>query len=365
MTISVTVINPFGGTIHRQSIWERIALEHNLQIRLFVPNIWKDEYGVTSFCNVDSNLLKIIPLPTILKGNIPLHFYRSLNNLRSSVIETDLTYIYHEAFFLSTIQIAKTIPADVKFGFHTAQNLSRDYPFPFNFGEKYVFRKAMFATTVSSEAKDILKQRGFLGSIGEHRFGLDDTWFKACQPVVGIPTFAYIGRLVEEKGIQIIIDVFSQLKTKCKLIFVGEGPLRALLDSSVELLSNHDVEIRGRQSQDEIVSLLDQVDFTLVPSKTTRKWKEQFGRVVIESGARGVVPIVSNSGELPNLATELTFVEVFEENSISGLLNLIQNQLQRLEDSRAKRQFRQENTQKIFSESRLAADLASYLKNQI
>lgn len=365
MTHSITVINPFGGSSHRQSIWERMAVESDLQIRFFVPNIWKDEYGITAKCNTESTRLKIEPLQIALNGNIPLHFFKSLNTLKTAISESNLTYIYHEPFFLSTIQIARIIPRQVKFGFHTAQNLSRHYPFPFNVGEKFVFQKALFATAVSAEAKDVLRQRGFMGSIGEHRFGLDDVWFNTCKQVEGIPTFAYIGRFVEEKGLQIIIHVFSQLKTRCKLIFVGEGPLRAQLDASLGILSNHDVVLMGRKSNDEIVSILDTVDFTLVPSKTTKKWKEQFGRVVIESGARGAIPIVSNSGELPHLASELTFVKVFEENSISSLLTLIKNQLQNLDVYRTERHIRQDMTQRIFSESKIARDLVHYLKDLI
>lgn len=99
MTHSITVINPFGGSSHRQSIWERMAVESDLQIRFFVPNIWKDEYGITAKCNTESTRLKVETLQTAFYGNIPLHFFTSLNTLKTAITESDLTYIYHEPFF--------------------------------------------------------------------------------------------------------------------------------------------------------------------------------------------------------------------------------------------------------------------------
>lgn len=361
----ITVINPFGGSRHRQSIWERMAREHDFQIQFYAPSIWRDEYGNVESCNTTSNYLEITPVPVIMRGNIPLHFFKQLDIIKNASSSAQLTYMYHEPHFLSTIQLSKFLDTDVKFGFHSAQNISRQYPFPFNFGEKFVLRRAQFATTVSHESADILRARGFSGPVGLHRFGLEDKWFAECEEVQGLPTFAFIGRFVEEKGIQLILDVFIEIQTKCKLLFVGEGPLKNTIKSSLNMLSHHDVIFMGKKNSNEIISILDKVDFTLVPSITTRKWKEQFGRVVIESGARGAIPIVSNSGELPQLAKELSFTQVFEENSILDFKKKIESKLQNLDLFRAERSNVQSKTKDLFSESKIASEISEFLKQII
>jgi glycosyltransferase involved in cell wall biosynthesis len=44
-----------------------------------------------------------------------------------------------------------------------------------------------------------------------------------------------------------------------------------------------------------------QLDVLVLPSRTRPNWKEQFGRVLVEVMACGVVVIGSDSGEIPNV----------------------------------------------------------------
>ena len=50
------------------------------------------------------------------------------------------------------------------------------------------------------------------------------------------------------------------------------------------------------------------MDLLLAPSLTTRRWKEQFGRMVIEAFACGVPVISSDSGELPYVIEEAGWI---------------------------------------------------------
>ena len=43
------------------------------------------------------------------------------------------------------------------------------------------------------------------------------------------------------------------------------------------------------------------MDVVAVPSQTTRNWREQFGRVLIEAMASGVALLASDSGEIPRV----------------------------------------------------------------
>lgn len=51
----------------------------------------------------------------------------------------------------------------------------------------------------------------------------------------------------------------------------------------------------------DVPPLLSALDVLCVPSLTTPKWREQFGRVIVEAMACGVPVIGSTSGEIPHV----------------------------------------------------------------
>ena len=51
----------------------------------------------------------------------------------------------------------------------------------------------------------------------------------------------------------------------------------------------------------DVPAELRRLDTLVLPSHTTRTWKEQFGRVLIEAMSCGVPVIGSSSGEIPNV----------------------------------------------------------------
>ena len=55
-------------------------------------------------------------------------------------------------------------------------------------------------------------------------------------------------------------------------------------------------------------TVLARIHCLAVPSLTTRTWKEQFGRVIVEALACGVPVVGSDSGEIPNVVGEAGIV---------------------------------------------------------
>jgi glycosyltransferase involved in cell wall biosynthesis len=50
---------------------------------------------------------------------------------------------------------------------------------------------------------------------------------------------------------------------------------------------------------DEVPAWLNAMDILCAPSRSTPRWREQFGRMLIEAMACGVAVIASDSGEMP------------------------------------------------------------------
>jgi glycosyltransferase involved in cell wall biosynthesis len=125
----------------------------------------------------------------------------------------------------------------------------------------------------------------------------------------------FLGRLVEEKGILLLLNVMSKLVKKRDDIFLdvyGYGPMEREL---LKVPSN--VRYKGRLAADDKFSTLSQYDYLIVPSL----YDEPFGLVVIESYLSGVPVVVSKKGGLAEVffsgcgqlidPTEQNFLDVF------------------------------------------------------
>jgi glycosyltransferase involved in cell wall biosynthesis len=82
----------------------------------------------------------------------------------------------------------------------------------------------------------------------------------------------------------------------------------------------------------EVAAYMSGLDVFVLPSRTTGNWKEQFGRVLIESMACQVPVIGSDSGEIPHVIGDAGLV--FPEGDALALAA----HLQKLADSKALRE---------------------------
>ena len=59
---------------------------------------------------------------------------------------------------------------------------------------------------------------------------------------------------------------------------------------------------------DQVAVEMRKLHALVLPSRTTPRWKEQFGRVLIEAMACGVPPVGSDSGEIPHVIDDAGLV---------------------------------------------------------
>lgn len=130
----------------------------------------------------------------------------------------------------------------------------------------------------------------------------EDDKFRVMSSVNRSREFVFLGRLVSDKGADIAVRAFHQLVNGShEFIFtsftiIGEGPEKESLEQMVfELGLKNKVRFKGKLSGESLVHCLNEHRFLLVPSL----WEEPFGLVALEGMACGCVPIVSDSGGLP------------------------------------------------------------------
>ena len=118
------------------------------------------------------------------------------------------------------------------------------------------------------------------------------------------PTAVFAGRLVREKGADVLLRAFAKVSSKvpkAKLIIAGDGAERKNLEAlAAKLNLMHNVRFIGYLSQKEMDNALKGAWVQVVPSL----WDEPFGIVAIEAMARGTAVIVSNSGGLSEIVED-------------------------------------------------------------
>lgn len=110
------------------------------------------------------------------------------------------------------------------------------------------------------------------------------------------PTVVYFGKLIENKGVQVLLDALQGLDAR--LVIVGFGDYRAELEQLAEGL---DVLFTGPLEHRHLVHLLALADVAVVPSI----FPEAFGMVAAEAAAAGCPPVVAHHSGLAEIAQGL------------------------------------------------------------
>jgi glycosyltransferase involved in cell wall biosynthesis len=302
---------PYVAAAYRQK-FQLMAADPRFEIGLIVPRNWagqdfepdvRDHYWIRQ-------------LPLILNGRNHFHVYRGLKSAFDE-FAPDVFNIEEEHYSIVTAQaLFLAWKRGIPTCFYTWQNIYKKYPPPFSWVERLVFRRCGLGIAGNQEAVDILRKKGFLKPIvvlpqmGADSVSLNQVPQETREQVFGpdsMPADAFIvafaGRVVEEKGIQDIIQALAQLRDlPIHFVILGSGPHQAaLMEQASQLQLADRVHFLGSKKSTEIYRYLRQVDVLALPSHTRGNWKEQFGRILVEAMLSGAVVLGSDSGEIPRV----------------------------------------------------------------
>lgn len=106
----------------------------------------------------------------------------------------------------------------------------------------------------------------------------------------------FLGRLVSEKGVDVLLHALQQLPEPVRLTIVGAGPERDATEALAKQLGvREQVNFAGPIRGKELVALLQEHRILVVPSR----YDEPFGVVALEGIASGCVVVGSSGGGLP------------------------------------------------------------------
>jgi len=127
-------------------------------------------------------------------------------------------------------------------------------------------------------------------------------------------TIVSVGRLVEKKGYDLLLEAFAGLPSdlRWRFVHIGGGDLSAKLKAQAEKLGlSGRIEWRGSRNQNEVIEALRDADFFVLPSR------------IASDGDRDGLPNVlmeAASQELPVLSTSVSSIPEFIEDGKQGLL---------------------------------------------
>ncbi len=123
-------------------------------------------------------------------------------------------------------------------------------------------------------------------------------------PLTGPPTVAFAGRLLHNKGVDVLLRAFAQVIRQfptARLLLAGDGPEGpALRRRSLELGLSTAVTWLGHLPSAEVAGRLASAWVQVVPSL----WAEPFGLVAVEAMMRGTAVIASVAGGLSEIVQD-------------------------------------------------------------
>ena len=207
--------------------------------------------------------------------------------------------------------------------FFSAQNVHKWRPPPWSLFENWTFRNANFCMAMHEDVAPVLVQKGWQGPSEVIPMGVDLPRYERVEPLESVakmkkPVIGFLGKMDDQKG---VLDLVSALKAlshedSFTALFVGNGPHFDEVKKEIEHLPQGS-QCLPAVSHDEVPALLAAMDIVVMPSRTQKHLKEQFGRVAVEAMASGKAVIVSSSGALPSVVNDCGLV--FPEGDVGAL----------------------------------------------
>jgi glycosyltransferase involved in cell wall biosynthesis len=249
-------------------------------------------------------------------SRVPQLFFYGMG-LRAVMRERwDFVHCWQEPYVIAGGQVAWWSPPRIPLVFFTAQNIAKRYPPPFSTIERMCAeRSAGWLPSGETVAQTQLARCWSRKPYRVMPLGVDVEMFqpdaergRATRARLGWndegpPVVGFLGRFIEAKGLKLLMRLLDETASPWRALFVGGGPGEAALR---EWAFRHGdrVRIAGGVPHNRVPEYLNAMDLLLAPSQTTARWREQFGRMLIEAFACGVPVLASDSGEIPHVVAD-------------------------------------------------------------
>ena len=221
---------------------EELAQLPGVELTVVVPPYWQEAGRRIDLERLHTAGYELIVEAMRFNWHFHVHYYpglaRQVRRLQPDILHID-EEPYNLASFLA-LRLGRQVGARCLF--FTWQNLYRRYAFPFSWLESYVLRHAAYAIAGNAEAVTVLRRKGYAGPVAViPQFGVDPAIYQRQMPTSNqqqasclLPpasfVVGYVGRLVEEKGLLVLLRAVAGLAGDWRLMLIGSGPLQPQIE---------------------------------------------------------------------------------------------------------------------------------------
>jgi glycosyltransferase involved in cell wall biosynthesis len=320
----IVVVSAPNAVPHNQRIYVRLA-ERGWDVKLIVPNRWADDYTPDGFTPQPDECFRgtFARLRIARPGVIQRHFYVTRPSRWLERWRPDTVFLEQEPFSIPALQWGLACQRlNIPWGLQGDENLNRPFPWPAKVIRSWVTPRVDYFAARSPAAADMLRRWGARGRIAVVPHTIPEWPLPPRRNDESRPfTIGFAGRLVPQKGIDDLLAAVARLDAPFRLLVAGDGPLRERVQAAH--IGHGRLDLRPGLRSAQMPGVYAEMDVLILPSRTTRTWAEQFGKVLCEALLCGVPVLGSSSGEIPWVIETSGGGRVFPEGDVATLARMI------------------------------------------
>lgn len=303
----VSIAHPAASTEAGRLRYRYLASKPDIDLNLVLPAVWK-EFGrtiITAPARAENFGVHVLPIRLPQAGPMTwyLHFYPGLRRLFRH-LDPDVIHLWEEPWSVVAMQ-ALMLRKRAALVLEVDQNILKRLPPPFEQMRRFVLARTDHVLSRSPDATAVVRASGYTGPVTPIGYGFDPVNFapgpRANDGKSGL-RLGYVGRLIEEKGLDDALEAMATTAETVTLRIMGEGPYEGQLRRRIDALGlGARVDLQGWGAPAEVAQFLQGLDALTLLTRTTPTVREQFGRVIIEAQACGIPVIGSSCGAIPDV----------------------------------------------------------------
>jgi glycosyltransferase involved in cell wall biosynthesis len=271
-----------------------------------VPDRWTTSEGVSQSAGAgDDAGVQVVPIPVrgSMKDPGRLQWNAKLLRRLLADFKPDLIHVEEEPWSQpAAVGLRMARRLGIPGVLATAESLPRSYTLGQRFRRERSLRQAAGVIGSNNLALALaIKRRPTVPQISLPHLGVTPPPVAPRVPHSGL-AIGFVGRLVPERGLDLLFRACVGLAGKWMLTVVGTGPSQEELEGLAQRLGiAARISWVGALPRPAVDEVWPQLDCLVLPSRTTQRWVMTVGRAALHAMANGVAVVGTDSGALREL----------------------------------------------------------------